>query len=105
MIADETHARGLVCLGYPFHPPGQPQKLRTEHLANLKTPALFLQGERDVFGNRNEVAGYDLSRAIRIECIPDGDHSWKPRAGSGGTEKGNLNLGIELVCAFFGRLD
>ncbi|MFT5486908.1 MAG: putative alpha/beta-hydrolase family hydrolase [Paracoccaceae bacterium] len=52
MIADEAGVAGLVCLGYPFHPPGKPEKLRTEHLAGLKTPALILQGERDRFGTR-----------------------------------------------------
>src|SRR5262249_44884061 len=38
MVADEARVRGLVCLGYPFHPPGQPGKLRTAHLADLRTP-------------------------------------------------------------------
>src|SRR6266542_568005 len=47
MVADEAGARGLVCLGYPFHPPGKPERLRTAHLADLKTPALIVQGERD----------------------------------------------------------
>src|SRR5262249_20310081 len=47
MVADESHVTGLVCLGYPFHPPGKPQQLRTRHLQELKTPTLILQGERD----------------------------------------------------------
>ena len=62
MVADEVEARGLVCFGYPFHPPGQPERLRTAHLADLRTPALFLQGTRDAFGTREDVAGYTLSR-------------------------------------------
>src|SRR5512145_28895 len=55
MIADQTGVRGLVCLGYPFHPPGKPTQLRTAHLAELRTPALIVQGERDAFGSRQEV--------------------------------------------------
>ncbi|RFB84836.1 alpha/beta hydrolase [Rhizobium leguminosarum bv. trifolii] len=83
MIADDLHARGkiagLLCLGYPFHPPGQPTKLRTAHLKGLKTPALICQGTRDGFGTRDEVPGYDLSDRIEILWLEDGDHDLKPR--------------------------
>lgn len=70
---------GLLCLGYPFHPPGKPENLRTQHLAELKTPALICQGTRDEFGTREEVAGYALSGSIRILWLEDGDHDLKPR--------------------------
>ncbi|MGO7438267.1 alpha/beta hydrolase family protein [Rhizobium ruizarguesonis] len=83
MVADDLHRRGkivgLLCLGYPFHPPGQPQKLRTGHLTGLTTPALICQGTRDEFGTRNEVPGYDLSDRIEILWLEDGDHDLKPR--------------------------
>ena len=49
MVADESGARGLVCLGYPFHPPGKPAQLRVSHLKILQTPTLIAQGERDPF--------------------------------------------------------
>ena len=52
LVADEAGVRGLVCLGYPFHPPGQLEKLRTAHLRDLRTPALIVQGTRDPFGTR-----------------------------------------------------
>jgi uncharacterized protein len=100
LVADEVHARGLVCLGYPFHPPSQPARLRTKHLAGLRTPALIVQGERDPFGNRDEVASYALSQQIRIEWLRDGDHSFKPRVKSGATESANLDRAADLVCAF-----
>jgi len=77
MIADEMHVRGLVCFGYPFHPPGKPEQLRTAHLEKLRTPTLILQGTRDPFGTREEVSGYRLSKAIRIEWTERGDHSLK----------------------------
>ncbi|MGO6790006.1 alpha/beta family hydrolase [Rhizobium ruizarguesonis] len=83
MIADDLHRRGkiagLLCLGYPFHPPGQPEKLRTGHLTGLTTPALICQGTRDEFGTRDEVPGYDLSDRIEILWLEDGDHDLKPR--------------------------
>lgn len=100
MVADELEVAGLVCLGYPFHPPGQPAKLRTEHLAALATPALIIQGERDPFGNRGEVGAYQLSNSIRVEWIRDGDHSLVPRAASGVTKEENLRAAVDLVVSF-----
>lgn len=83
LIADELFAEGriagLLCLGYPFHPTGKPETLRTEHLAALRPPTLICQGTRDPFGTREEVAGYDLSRAIALHWLDDGDHDLKPR--------------------------
>ena len=79
MIADERHAAGLLCLGYPFHPVGKPTQLRTAHLAELKTPTLIVQGTRDPFGTREEVATYKLSKAIDILWLEDGDHDLRPR--------------------------
>jgi predicted alpha/beta-hydrolase family hydrolase len=104
LVADELRVRGVVCFGYPFHPPGQPAKVRTAHLETLATPMLVLQGERDPFGTREDVAGYHLSPRIRIEWIPDGDHSLKPRAKSGVTERQNLTRAIEAAAAFMAAI-
>lgn len=83
MVADELfergRIRGLLCLGYPFHPPGKPGQLRTAHLADLKTPTLIVQGTRDEFGTREEVSTYGLSPGIDILWLEDGDHDLKPR--------------------------
>jgi len=104
MIADEVTPRGLVCLGYPFHPPGRPDRLRVAHLAGLRTPALIVQGSRDVLGSREEIARYDLSPAIRLCFLEDGDHSFKPRARSGRTEQQNLEQALQAVVGFVQRL-
>ena len=74
MVADEVGASGLVCLGYPFHPPGQPAKTRTAHLESLRTPALIVQGTSDAFGTRDDVAAYNLSNSIRIHWVEEGNH-------------------------------
>ena len=83
MIADELHdahaIAGLLCLGYPFHPPGKPENLRTAHLEFLKTPTLICQGTRDEFGTREEVSTYPLSSQIDFLWLEDGDHDLKPR--------------------------
>jgi predicted alpha/beta-hydrolase family hydrolase len=104
MVADEVGARGLVCLGYPFHPPGRPEKLRTAHLETLTTPALIVQGTRDAFGTQEDVAGYRLSPAIRFVWLEDGDHSWKPRASSGRTEAQNMTEALTALRTFLATL-
>jgi predicted alpha/beta-hydrolase family hydrolase len=103
LVADEIGVRGLVCLGYPFHPPSKPETLRVKHLAALRTPALFVQGTRDALGSRAEVEGNILSMlspAIRLVWLEDGDHSFKPRVSSGHTEKGHLAAAVEAVAGF-----
>ncbi len=104
LVADVSHGagrvHGLVCLGYPFHPPGTPEKLRTAHLAALQCPALIVQGERDPFGTRAEVEGYVLSKGIAVKWMADGDHDFGPRGGSGFTRKGNLTAAADAVAAF-----
>ena len=90
MVAEEAGVAGVVCFGYPFHPPGRPEKLRTAHLEAIQTPVLIVQGERDTFGRPEEVAGYELSDKVRLHWMVDGDHSLKPRKASGRTEGENL---------------
>ena len=104
MIADSVGAAGLVCLGYPFHPPGNPERTRIKHLENLRTPALIVQGTRDSLGRPEEVEQYDLSGKIRIAWIEDGDHSFKPRARSGRSEAQNLAEAISQVQRFIAGL-
>jgi len=102
MIADELfevdRIAGLLCVGYPFHPIGKPDKLRTDHLASLKTPTLICQGTRDQFGSNEEVSGYQLSPAIQIEWFEDGDHDLKPRKRVSGFTHGDhmKSMGIAV---------
>jgi uncharacterized protein len=100
MIADRARVKGLVCLGYPFHPAGKPLSLRVAHLEGLKTPALILQGERDTLGSREEIAAFTLSPAIRIAYLADGDHSFKPRKSSGRTFEENFSQAMAEVVSF-----
>jgi len=104
LVADELFGlgriAGLVCLGYPFHPPKAPEKLRTAHLEALACPALIVQGERDPFGTRAEVEAFRLSSAIRLHWADDGDHDLGPRGASGFTRKGNLTAAADAIAAF-----
>jgi uncharacterized protein len=69
---------GLVYLGYPLHPPGQPQKRRDTHLPEIKERMLFVQGSRDAFGTSAEIAALlpSLQRA-ELHEVAGGDHSFK----------------------------
>ncbi len=83
MIADDCFASGqiagLLCIGYPFHPPKKPENLRTKHLKELKTPTLICQGTRDPFGTKEEVPQDEISDRIRVEWFENGDHDLRPR--------------------------
>ncbi|MDX8540667.1 MULTISPECIES: alpha/beta family hydrolase [Mesorhizobium] len=105
MVADEMFEKGdsagLVCLGYPFHPPAKPEQLRTKHLLGLKTPTLMFQGTRDELGTKDEVATYGLSDAIEMIWLEDGDHDLKPRkAISGFSTADHLGTMAERVKAW-----
>jgi predicted alpha/beta-hydrolase family hydrolase len=103
MVADELGVRGLVCLGYPFHPPGDLAKPRTAHLRELRTPTLICQGERDPFGTPEDVAGYELSPAITVRWFEGGDHGLKPRKGvTGLTEHDHLTTAADAIAGFAG---
>jgi uncharacterized protein len=108
LVADELFGeaavQGLVCLGYPFHPPGMPEKLRTAHLEGLRCPTLIVQGERDPFGTRDEVEVLKLSPAISLAWIDDGDHDLGPRGASGFTRKGNLTTAADRIAEFMRNL-
>lgn len=109
MVADQLfdagRIAGLLCLGYPFHPPAKPEQLRTAHLAELRCPTLICQCTRDEFGTREEVQNYALSKAIEPLWLEDGDHDLKPRKSvSGFTAADHLETVTEAVIAWAKRI-
>jgi len=103
-LAAAGSVAGCLCFGYPFHPPGRPDQLRTDHLRQLQTPTLVLQGERDSFGRRGEVEGYGLAPQVQLSWIPSGDHSFKPTRSSGRSDADNWALAVDLSDEFCRRL-
>ena len=75
---------GLVLLGYPLHPPGQPHKLRDAHLPLVGRPMLFVQGSRDAFGTRR--AGADPRQA---NAVADRSHDRRRRSLIQGEQEGS----------------
>lgn len=100
---DLDKVKGLVCLGYPFHPPGKPEKLRVEHLPLIKCPGLILQGTRDPLGKADEVAEYDLGD-LQVEWLQTADHDFKPLKKSGNSQDDMIKLAAQKVGAFITEL-
>ncbi|MDP2560967.1 alpha/beta family hydrolase [Psychrobium sp. 1_MG-2023] len=92
--------QGVVCLGYPFHPIGKPEKLRIEHLEDIKAPLMIAQGTRDKLGTQEEVASYALNKEVNWLWLEDGDHDFKPRVKSGFKQQSHLNTVINKIVSF-----
>ena len=92
--------KGIACLGYPFHPQGKPEKLRTEHLAVIKQPIAIIQGSRDKLGDQNEVISYSLPVTFQWCWLEDGDHDFKPRVKSGFTHQQHIESSITYLAAY-----
>ncbi|WP_299071778.1 alpha/beta family hydrolase [uncultured Paraglaciecola sp.] len=100
MLLQDSIAKGCICMGYPFHPPAKPEKLRTGDLLTINKPVLILQGERDTFGTRAEIDTYSLSQQVQLRYLADGDHSFKPRKASGYSLDDNLTTAIDSTVDF-----
>ncbi|WP_291824409.1 alpha/beta family hydrolase [Marinobacter sp.] len=73
--------RAVVCFGYPFHPPGKPEKVRTGHFDQLRCLLFIAQGSRDPFGRRDEFAGgLPGGDKVTIHWLEGGNHDLKPLA-------------------------
>lgn len=83
---------GIVALGYPLHPPGRPDKPRTEHLPSIRVPVLIVQGERDTFGTPDELRPViaTMNANTTLHVVPGGDHSLAVR----GTRKDEVFEGV-----------
>ncbi len=75
-VADGLGAAALVLVSYPLHPPGKPERLRTEHFPALKVPCLFVSGRRDAFATPEELERETaaIPGDVKLSFV-DGDHS------------------------------
>jgi hypothetical protein len=80
---------GLVFLGYPLHPPGRPDRLRSAHLQDVQAPMLFVQGSRDAFGTPAELQPIisRLEPLVDLFVVEGGDHSFKVPKSAGVTQQ------------------
>jgi len=90
---------GVVCFGYPLHPPGKPEQLRTSHLPSITVPVLVIQGERDAFGTPAELRPHleAMPADVRLHVIARGDHSLSVRGKTPAETQSEL---AEIAAAF-----
>ncbi|MFC3853070.1 alpha/beta family hydrolase [Salinispirillum marinum] len=81
LIAQQPELNIHACLafGYPFHPPGKPERLRTEHFSALKAPVYILQGSADTMGNQTLVSGLRLPDNMHIRWVESGNHDLRAK--------------------------
>jgi uncharacterized protein len=96
---DSEGIAGLVFLGYPLHPPGRPDKLRSAHLPRIRAPMLFVQGSRDTFGTPQELAPIlqTLHALAELCVVEDGDHSFKVRKTASLSQSAVFDLILDAV--------
>lgn len=78
-VADGLPAAALVLVAYPLHPPGQPERLRVEHLGAIEVPCLFVSGTRDPFGTPEELlaATSTIAGPVTHHWVQGGRHELK----------------------------
>ncbi len=100
LIANQVEAKGVICLGYPFHPPEKPENVRIEYLKNITAPTLILQGGEDPFGLPDEVAEYGLPENVKVTWLEGGDHHLAMADGSDADNEQNWAEGAEAIAEF-----
>ena len=98
--------RGLVFLGFPLHPPGQPSDKRAEHLADVRIPMLFLQGTRDNFADLNLIRPVikRLGERASLHLVEGGDHSFRVLKRSGRTDRDVLDELVRAIVEWTTRI-
>jgi predicted alpha/beta-hydrolase family hydrolase len=94
--------RGLVFLGFPLHPPGRPADKRAEHLAQVRIPMLFLQGDRDEFADLKLLKPVvkQLGERATLHLVEGGDHSFHVLKRSGRTDAEVMAELVETIVAW-----
>lgn len=100
-----SEIEAIVTLGYPFHPPGKPDRLRVDHFPSISIPTLMVQGTRDPFGRAEEVVEYTLPPKAELHWIDDGDHDLKPRKSTGRTQDDALEETAASIASFLAAMD
>ncbi|WP_235500488.1 alpha/beta family hydrolase [Leifsonia sp. Root227] len=101
--AASTGAAGVVCLAFPLHPPGRPEKSRLDELLTPEVPVLVLQGDRDTFGTAATVSAEVAAAArpgLRVIAVPGADHGMKVLASSPFGAAAVRELLVSSVAAF-----
>ena len=95
---------GVVGFGYPFHAPGKTDKWRTGHFGKLSCPMLVVQGTRDPFGKREEMAGHEAElEGVRLHWLEGGNHDFQPLARQKSSQQALIAEAAGEACAFIAQ--
>jgi len=97
--ASELGASGVLCLAFPLHPPGRPEKSRVDELKGVQLPSLVIQGQRDPFGTPEE-----FPPLTEMAVVPDADHSFKVPKAAELTQTEALDLIVEATFEWVTRM-
>ncbi len=99
IAATSVDVEGLVCLGYPLHPPGRADQLRANHLPDITVPMLFVQGSRDAFGSPDELRPIikELKAPADLYVVEGGDHSFKVLKRAGVTQEDTYKAVLDRI--------
>jgi predicted alpha/beta-hydrolase family hydrolase len=76
-LSEQENVKAIVCLGFPFHPPGKPEKHRLAFLDAVSVPCLIIQGTRDPFGKPEWVNEQTLNEKVEVQWFEGADHDFK----------------------------
>lgn len=98
----EDTVRGAVCFGYPFHPPGKRDQWRTDHFQALRRPIQIIQGTRDPFGKKAEVAARNLDDVANVSLawLEGGNHDYQPLARQSETREDLIRQAAATAASF-----
>lgn len=103
--AGDDRVRGVVCLAFPLHPPGRPEKSRLDELTGAGRPTMVLQGSKDTFGTADDLTGQvRRHRAVSVVTVPDCGHDFRPPKRSGTTAEDVAELVTSTTAGFIASL-
>ncbi len=97
----EGRFKGALCFGYPFHPPGKPDRWRIDHFPQFWCPVLVVQGTRDPFGKPDEVSERVASfKGLEMVWLEGGNHDFQPLARQPESQEDLIQQAAELAASF-----
>jgi hypothetical protein len=98
---DPLPALGLLLLGYPLHPAGKPDTLRVEHFPRLDVPVLFLSGDRDALGGKEDLEKWagTIPGPVEFQWLVGGDHGFRVPKARGGKGEAAVLAEVSEVSA------
>ena len=103
--SDRPRIQGVACFGYPFHPPGKPDRWRTDHFAEMCCPMAVFQGTRDPFGKPDELAAREpLPDHVRVNWLEGGNHDLRPLKKQGLSEDALIDQAALMAADFIRSL-